>query len=151
MLLNPYRFTPAGVPGLATYWRLRLVGQNATFNRAGEIEFRDVAAGTDLCVGGTATASHTLSTNVASRAFDNNVTTEWVSTSAAEHWIKYQFTTAVAPQELYYYFRDTQGATQSPKDIYIEYSFDNSSWVTIASYLGEAPWSANTSRTFFIQ
>ena len=86
--------------------------------------------GTDLFVGGTASASSTYSTAVASRAFDANSSTEWSSQrELAPTWLRIDLASPVVVRNLY--LASTANGNEVPRDFRIEGSTDGTNWTTL--------------------
>jgi hypothetical protein len=86
--------------------------------------------GTDLFVGGTASASSTYPSAVASRAFDANSSTEWSSQSElAPQWLRIDLASPVVVRNLY--LAATANANEVPRDFRIEGSTDGTNWTTL--------------------
>ena len=125
-----------------TYWRIYItaeLGAGGYHVALDELEFYD-SSGAKLSTGGTPTASSSFAspTYDADKAFDANWSTFWHSAtfpSTTPQWIKYQFGSAadVASVRLAYRSGNTN---QAPKDFLIQWSDDNSSWTTAATYSG---------------
>lgn len=77
--------------------RLLVTSSSSSAATVNEIQIRTVEDGASITTSGTASASSTGGTSVASRAFDVNNTTAWLSAtgSAVGQWIQFNFNTAV--------------------------------------------------------
>jgi hypothetical protein len=116
-----------------------------------EIEMRAAAGGADQCNGGTASASSTYAGTSAAGAFanDNNATVWTGIAGAGFYWIKYAFLTPVSVAQLWIYPANFGvGVVQIP-GFSLEYSDDNSTWFTAASFSGLS-WVNATPQTFTI-
>jgi len=94
-----------------TYYRINMTGKEESFGKTYEYMIRQIKMyeimvlgntyySEDLCVNGVATASSSYSTDVASRAFDNNITTKWRSNTDNTAWIQYQFPISTVVEKL---------------------------------------------------
>jgi hypothetical protein len=125
------------------YWRIQV---NTTYSnnstRLQEIEMYTAIGGTDVCSGGTATASR-ASTD-APNAFDNNTGTAWdtlVAGGSLPDWIQYDFGAGNEKLIKGVGLIPNSTSLQCPKDLDVLYSDDGSTWttawsVTSASYPG---------------
>lgn len=144
--------TNQGVPsnGAHLYWRLLLHTTDGSTTQYGiqEIEFKRTKTGSDLCVGGTASASTEESGQPASGAFDNVIGAAWFSTTAADgQWIEYEFTT---PAEVRYLtIMGSQSRTDtSPASFSVQWSDDDSVWTTAWEVTGQTGWAPSQIREF---
>lgn len=147
------RSDAAPIGPTATYWRLRFASGpwNANYVSLSEIEMRATEGGADQCSGGTATAS-TENTGIgatAAKAFDNDNSTVWETTSGngVNSWIRYQFASAVAVNEIS--VRNwASWPLEAPKDIVVEYSNDGSSWTEAWTISQCYAWAAGETKVF---
>lgn len=144
--------TNQGVPsnGAHLYWRLLLHTTDGSTTQFGiqEIEFKRTKTGSDLCVGGTASASTEESGQPASGAFDDVIAGAWFSTTAADgQWIEYEFTT---PAEVRYLtIMGSQSRTDtSPASFSVQWSDDDSTWTTAWEVTGQTGWAPSQIREF---
>ncbi|GMT43063.1 MAG: hypothetical protein IEMM0002_1474 [bacterium] len=90
----------------------------------------------DLCTGGTATASSEQSTREASKGFDDDTGSRWQSNAPAAQWIKYQFAQAEPISKVrinpYMY-----AGNASIRNFTIDGSNNDADWTTL--YTGEHP------------
>jgi len=137
--------------GSHAYWRfVGRSGQAITTIALAEMEMRATPSGADQCSGGTATASTTLSTNVASNAFDNNNATYWAHNSATEAnyaWLKYAFAAPVEVAEIKIRAR-ADAATSAPTYFSIQYSDDDTVWTTAWNVEASTGWVVSEERLF---
>ena len=100
-----------------------------------------MAYSSDLCTGGTVTASSEQSGNEAAKGFDDNTGTRWQSNAPATQWIKYQFTAAKAVSKVrinpFVYLGDA-----SIKDFAVYGSNDDSAWDSLHTdtFPNESDW-----------
>lgn len=136
----------------STRWRILISATHASGNCSiGEVEMASVAAGANLCTGGTPSASSVYAPDpvnyAASKSFDGLLTTRW-NNNASElpSWLEYQFAGAVAILE-YRVKAPTDYAGGMPSAWQFQY-WDGSTWVTLDTRSGIAAWSLSESRTY---
>jgi hypothetical protein len=142
-----------GSPGSYRYFRvlvLRSVSSDIT--NAAEIELRQSVYGTDETGAGTPSADSFYGAGYeASKAFDDNDATMWVSSNTQYwHWIKYDFgdgnnKTIV---EVSWRLRDDGQLTEAPIPMLFQASADDSTWVTVFHELVQPNWTTAELRTF---
>lgn len=141
------------------YWRLYITASQGIpsgkdyWHTMAEIELRATPGGADQCSGGTATAHDYYSAAYApAKAFDNANATYWGSwpgSNLGNGWINYQFASAVAVAEVAITARNDPGLTDyGPKTFQLQWSDNNSTWNTLASWENIAPWGQGESRLF---
>lgn len=116
-----------------------------------EIEYRSTVGGADETGSGTASASATSFGLVPSRAFDNNLTNQWLSGNGLPQWIKYDFGEGNAIAVAQYAITaapDTGFAWRSLVDFVLEGSNDDVSWTVIDQRTGESDWTQAEQRVF---
>lgn len=149
---NPVgRPTYTGSPyGSHLYWRLHVsTTQEGGAPSVGELEMRSTAGGSNLCTGGTPSASSIWSaTYTADKAFDGTTTTLW-SAAVANSWLQYQFASPVSVGNITIKARSDGFATTSPRNFNLQYS-DNPAgpWATAFRVINELSWTVNQSRTY---
>lgn len=114
-----------------THWRLRCwIGPGNNYTQLGEVTLLS-SGGTDLSVGGTASASTVFSGSFpASAAFDKNDATEWATTIAdPDPWIQYALGSAVDVAKLS--IRFSASSSYTPGALRLE-----------AANSGSGPWTA---------
>ena len=133
------------------YWRVNITAANS-FCAVGEIEMAAVAGGADQCVGGVATASGSYGSDPSlfgpAKAFDNDLTSAWISSVSSSGWIAYQFLAPVSVHEVRIAPRSSP--LQSPRDFTIEWSDDGVAWTVAATYTGRTSWTASTLTAFAV-
>lgn len=137
-----------------TYWRIYITANDG--NTSGqkmaimEVEMRSTWGGADQCTGGTPSASSQSAGFEASKAFDDNTSTnQWICNSSdgsGPWWIRYEFASSIDIVEIVIWPPTT--LNRAPKDFDFQYSDDGSSWTTLFSVTGQTGWSAGVSRTF---
>lgn len=141
--------TYTGSPwGTHAYWRLLMLGNAASNGFAiAEAEFRATPGGSNQTTGGTASDSdHFSSSFVGSKAFDNDLTTMWVTVGdsntppTGDHWLQYQFASPVHVGEIKITARNDTFFTQSPTQFMVQYSDDGTTF--------QNAWKADTSSTY---
>lgn len=132
-----------------TYARIFITqdGTRST-DQISEIEFRESSGGTDVATGGTATASEEYSASfAASKAFDDDAATQWVSSDDVyPNWIQYQFPAAVSIVE-YAMKARSDAADGMPLAWMMEVSSDGASWVTLDTQTG-IKWTNGEQKVF---
>jgi hypothetical protein len=136
----------------AAYWRINIttIQDTAEYSGISKIQMRGTVGGTDLCVGGTASANSSYSGNPASNAFDASDTTYWASLQpfnvSGPHWIQYQFTSRVQIVEFTLRARsDLAGST--PTAFILSCSDNGTDWVDVYEDSGYT-FTAGQTRTF---
>ena len=160
-LLNPF-IIGAEALGIAKHWRI-LINENVSGNVTGilELEMYDAVDGSNVCIGGTATASSENSEAggpyTAAEGFDNLLIERsgendaWASTNTSPpHWLAYEFASDKEIVGIGITPRAFAGATtgQSPKDFHIQASADGSSWSTVWSETNVA-WESGKFQRFY--
>lgn len=93
------------------------------------------AAGTNLCIGATASASGNYGSQVAKLAIDGNPTTYWESSLDGEpSWLKVDLGVARVVRSMV--IKSTAFAEEIPRDFTLQGSNDNSTWTVIETYTG---------------
>lgn len=139
------------------YWRLYVASSWSTdFGFAnslvvGELELRESVGGADETGGKTATASQEYS--AASGAIDNNTGTQWQSYNGGANifpsWLKVDI--GSSPIKVAQYLINVgQYNTSGPKSWELQYSSDNSNWVTVHTVTDAPSWSAYEARTYTV-
>lgn len=152
---NPQPDTP--VYPSARYWRILITETRSSgtfWANVAEIELRATVGGSDQTGSGTAAASSVDSASFnADKAFDNSASTFWSSDGGAAlpQWISYDFGAATTVLEVSIQAgNDATRATRAPRDFQIQYSSDNSTWLTAATLTDVPAWSASQSRLFTV-
>ncbi|MBF0611674.1 MAG: discoidin domain-containing protein [Magnetococcales bacterium] len=141
------------------YWRLYITASQGNptgktyWHSIAEIQMRATPGGADQCSGGTATAHNYYSGSYApSMAFDNSDATFWGSypgSNPGNGWIQYQFASGVDVQELSITARNDPGLTDyAPKSFSLQWSDNNSTWTTLATWENLAGWAQGETRLF---
>lgn len=132
----------------ATHWRVFVDDFNpeSVFWGINELEMASEEGGTNLCTGGTPSASNFHSSWQPSRAFNGSKATSdgWLTSSSngnqafrVNQWLAYQFQNPVDIQEIRITSCDT-GLTGTrgayPVNFHLERSDDGSNWIRVASY-----------------
>lgn len=93
------------------------------------------AAGTNLCIGATASASGNYGPQVASLAIDGNPATYWESSlDGAPTWLKVDLGAARVARSMV--IKSTTYADEVPRDFTLQGSNDDSTWTVIEAYTG---------------
>ena len=122
------------------YYRLVFSKNSNNDNRyytVNELELYEQAgaAGTNLCIGATASASGNYGSQVASLAIDGNPTTYWESSpDGAPSWLKVDLGAEHVARSMV--IKSTAYTTEIPKDFVLQGSNDNSTWIVVGSYAG---------------
>ena len=116
----------------ARYWRILVTSTHgATGTEWYEVEF--LAGGADQASGGTAAASSEWPGLVASRAFDNNNTTQWASDfTGMPQWIRYDFVTPKLIDEIS--ISVGVNLNRAPNVFTVQQSDDASTWIDVATF-----------------
>lgn len=145
---------PLGVLGAATpragggggggylYFRIQCTANNGgSLDQITEIEVAQTAGGTNVCTGGTATASNQYTDYGPVRAFDgvkNDNYYAWVGTGAKPYWVQYQFVSPVAIAEVRLWGPSVSSIwNRGPKDFTIEGSNDGTNWTVLKTVTGD--------------
>lgn len=88
-------------------------------------------SGSNLFMGGTASASGAYSAQTANLAFDGNAATYWESDNAASgfRWLRYDLASAVVIRN--FYLSSTTYPGEVPRDFLLQGSNDGTSWTTL--------------------
>jgi hypothetical protein len=127
----------------STKWRLYITATNSSYANLGTLAMYD-ATGTDLCTGGTATASSVYGGQTANLAFDGNTATYWESgggLTGTPAWLQYEFASAVSPT--HYSIQSGAYGNEDPITFKLQY-YDGSAWQDADTQTGTAGWSATT-------
>jgi hypothetical protein len=124
----------AAAAPLSSKWRINITLNNSEGGlnpcSIAELEMRATAGGADQCNGGTASASNVNGTNSADKAFANDgTTTFWSTTNAAPQWLEYDFAAPVTVYELSITARSAGNHREAPATFDVQY-FDGSTWRT---------------------
>lgn len=93
------------------------------------------AAGTNLCIGATASASGAYGSQSASLAIDGDPTTYWESGyDGAPSWLKVDLGAEHVARSMV--IKSTTYPNERPKDFVLQGSNDNSTWIVVGSYAG---------------
>lgn len=93
------------------------------------------AAGTNLCIGATASASGNYGSQVASLAIDGNPTSFWESSlDGSPSWLKVDLGAEHVARSMV--IESTTYPNERPKDFVLQGSNDNSTWIVVGSYAG---------------
>ncbi len=102
--------------------------------------------GSDVCTGGTASASEFYGPGYeAGKAFDNNTASYWTNKGTLPAWLQYDFGSGNEKRVSKYriYFENpTSDYTHSPDSWTLEASNDGNSWTTLDTRTGQG-WTAN--------
>jgi hypothetical protein len=131
----------------STRWRVYVTAVNGASETAiTEVTMASSAGGSDLCTGGTPSAS---SGTAATNAFDANAGTWWVSSGGGTQWIEYQFAGAVSIVQYSVKHLPSGGGygPYAPKDFKLQ-SFDGSGWVDADSQTNQQDWRPGEIRAF---
>lgn len=134
------------------YWRLvsteRASGSSGSF-AAVELQYRATPGGANQAIGGTPTSQNSYSSSyVAAKAHDGLTTTEWVSQSAPDTWIQYQFTSAVSISEIRWTARSDGYPDQSPVAGLVLYSDNGTTWRPAFTLRKTTVWTSGESFNF---
>jgi len=121
------------------------VNSNTITFTTDKTKFFGDTSGTDICTGGTATASAYTGANVASRAFDDNTGTFWQVQSATA-WLKYELSSAKIVVK--YSVQNHTFTNQTPKVWTFEGSNNDSDWTVLDTVTGQTGWTSTQTRTF---
>lgn len=141
------------------HWRLFFPAGSGVYfaHRIAEVTFAAVTGGGQLAVGGTASATNNDTGHPASQAFNGVPADEWASltfgsnqtTSTVDAWLRYDFTTVVAPRSLVIQAaNDAEQAKQVPREIRVQWSDDGAEWVTLTTIANPTEMTASEIRTF---
>lgn len=153
MMISPYMLAAAGGSGY-TQWRMlndNYWNNSLQYCGLAEMEMHTAAGGSDVCTGGTASASSIYSAGYeAAKAFDDNTSTIWHSAGEANSWLQYTFAAAVNIVEIKITSRPSENSV-APRTMFIQY-YDGSTWQTswtIGSHDSPiAAWGSLETRTF---
>jgi len=140
------------------YWRLNITmaasGSGVSGITIAECIMAVTIGGSQVATSGTASANSTNGSNVASRAFDGNVSTNWASlaiNTIGSAQLQYDFGSGVARDLAEVRITGPASSlTTAPRDFTIEYSDNGSSWTVAHTVTGQTSWTANQTRAFAI-
>ncbi|NQU33838.1 MAG: tail fiber domain-containing protein [Bacteroidetes bacterium] len=104
----------------------------------------DGSYGSDLCSGGTVTASSSYTTYIAERSVDDNNSTEWLCNNALPSTLQYDLGSGNSKRIAKYrvYYSHPSSYDHSPKDWTFQSSDDGSSWTTLDTQTSQ-DWTAD--------
>lgn len=150
---------PAGGGGTAhRYWRVLITAPDGSTLYCGmtELQLRGTAGGADMTVSGNASAVGASSTigfgNDAFNAFDNNLSTGWLSATAGTAWIQWDFVNQGLGAQYVAQIAITgsyNAPNASPKDFQLQWSDDNVSFTTVLTVTGETGWTGSSDTRVF--
>ena len=101
--------------------------------------------GSDVCTGGTPSASSSYTTSTPDRVFDNDASTEWLCNNALPSTLQYDFGDGnkkrISKYRLYYE-HPSSSYDHSPDDWTFEASNDGSTWTILDTQTGQG-WASN--------
>ena len=132
------------------YWRINVTeAVHASWLDIREIEMHTSIGGADVTGSGTASASSESAGFEASKAFDNNSSTTWFTSSAGTlpQWIKYDFGSGNDKDIV-----ELQLTSWSYQEQWVsfqfQYSDDDTNWTTLFTVENDEPLDTGTSRTY---
>jgi hypothetical protein len=131
------------------YWRIRFTASNNSIDtQAAEVELRTSVSGSDVTGSGTASSSSNVGGYEPAKAFDNNNSTAWNS-STLPATLTYDFGSGNSYDivEIAIKIR-SDFAGNSPNAWWVEYSDDNTVWYSSWRVTGQTGWSTSEQRTF---
>lgn len=142
--------TPRAVPpgGGHAYWRIYFPNTvSPNYISIAEIEMYSSVDGSDICSGGTASASSSNGPDVAANAFDNDNGTNWGSTAwTTPYWIRYDFASPVNVVQ----FKLVAASTNYPSPCKLQWSDDGSDWTDASDVMEVRAWrGSNAEQKFF--
>lgn len=142
------RASGGGGAGAHRYWRLYFPNTEPGFNyyvAVAEVEMRATVGGADLCSGGTASAS--MSSADAYKAFDNDTGTSWAGSSGAgDKWLSYDFGVARNVVQ----FKITNAGSNFQQGVKLQWSDDDSTWTDATPLMAAAISAAGSSQTYLV-
>jgi hypothetical protein len=144
----------AGAPAHC-YWRIRSSSTSSSgYLGIAEMEMRPTPGGNDQTAGNTAAASATyipVSAHPPAYAINDNRADFWTTGGTTPptggHWLSVKFGASVSVAEVVLTVRpDTY--REDPRNLFVEWSDDNSVWNTEWSVSSIAAWAAGETRTF---
>lgn len=124
----------------STRWRLYItrlgdgVSPASATLYTSEVEmFAAIGNATDLCTGGTASASSVSGAQAAANAFDDNTSTYWQTNVIGPHWLEYTFAGAVSVKEVS--VRNYLSGNSTIRDFELQY-WNGTAWVTTFTIIG---------------
>lgn len=140
----------AGGESSHLYWRVLCYTTRSSYFSSKEVSFHTIIGGPSVATGGTALSSSNYNDNVAARAFDNNLSTEWGSAAGdladGGAWIGYQFAAPIAVQQVKIAAAASEPESFTTGDI--QFSDDGVTWTTLFSPDPQPVWTANEVRAF---
>lgn len=142
--------------GAHRYWRI-LYNSNddGTSCRLAEIEWKDVASGSDLAT----TQTNAISSSTASAFWDDQyvyaddgTSRNWLNNgveAVSDAYIGYDFGAGNEKAIVEMTIQSSTAPTQAPSAFQVQYSDDNSSWTTVDTFTGQT-WTSGEIKTFTI-
>jgi hypothetical protein len=134
----------------STRWRIYITAFQPGGSEPGiaELTMASAAGGSNLCTGGTPSASSEFSgTYSAAKAFDGNAATYWDASGGGTAWLEYQFGSAVSIVQYGIKAVPSPFELDTPKDFKLQY-FDGSTWVDQDTQTNQISWYGGEVRTF---
>jgi hypothetical protein len=121
----------------------------ASANRDSDVALQLASYTADLCTGGTASASSSVSSTTALHAFDGDPTgTRWAGDVGSGVWLKYDFGAAITKTVRRYTLTTYTDLRLAPKTWTFEGSNDNTNWTVLDSQVNVPQWTVGESRTY---
>jgi hypothetical protein len=135
------------------YWRMyvtKTCSPASVYLSISTLEMRTSVGGAQAATGGTASASNTLSTNTADKAFDANTSTLWHTDGAAgPWWIKYDLGAGNEKDFVEFAIQcQASFADRAPSSFLFQYSDDNTNWTTLYTLVDEDIYGDSELRVF---
>lgn len=130
--------------GAHRYWRIMPLSNVSGAFELNEVEMHDVFGGTDLCTGGTASAT----SGTAANAFDNNNATLWTAANNTPftQTINYDFGVGVTKNIIEIRLGIGTNNVRAPLTGKVQYSDNNTDWTTAWTF-SAATWTASSFQT----
>ena len=131
------------------YYRMNIsVGRTVSYLGIAELQLRIVAGGSQVAVGGTASASAVYGGNTAANAFDGNLSTYWEANSSFPYQLIYDFGAGVSKKIVEYAVAGEGGV--EPVAWTLEYSDNATTWTVADTRTGQTSWTAGTYNTYTV-
>lgn len=138
----------------STRWRIHTTDTNGGgWTHLVSLAMHTSIGGSDVCSGGTASASYINSSGEsAAKAFDNDLTTHWWSGNgdgSKNNWVEYAFASSVSIVE--YAITGNSSSQNYPSDCPKAWTFevwDGSQWLVVDTQSNQTSWGTSETRTF---
>ena len=138
--------------GAHRYWRVYVTAVSGGSSRCAiaEVEMHTTPLGSDVCSGGTPSASSNYAGHPATDAFDDSTTTYWMAIdTSVPQWLAYDFGAGNDKNIVEVAIRHYSAASgKPPVEFKIQYSDNDADWYDLLSYTGQEAWDVSSWRFY---